>query len=89
MEPEAAIRIGREALLLAIVLSAIPVIGAMIVGLVISLFQAATQIQEQTLTQVPKIVVVYGVLMAGGMWMLTQLLTFSAQLFTAIGSVHS
>ena len=89
MEPEAAIRIGREALLLAIVLSAIPVIGAMVVGLVISLFQAATQIQEQTLTQVPKIVVVYGVLMAGGMWMLTQLLTFSAQLFSAIGSVHS
>lgn len=89
MEPEAAIRVGREALLLAIVLSAIPVIGAMIVGLVISLFQAATQIQEQTLTQVPKIIVVYGVLMAGGMWMLTQLLTFAAQLFTAIGTVHA
>ena len=71
MEPDAVIRIGREALLLTMLLSAVPVLATMVVGLVISLVQATVQLQEQTLTQVPKIVVVYVVLMAGGTWMLS------------------
>ncbi len=89
MDPEVAIRIGRDALQLAIVLSALPVLASMVVGLVISLFQAATQIQEQTLTQVPKIVVTYGVLIAAGMWMLQGLIQFAAKMLTMIGSVHA
>lgn len=87
MEPDAVIRIGREALLLTMLLSAVPVLATMVVGLVISLVQATVQLQEQTLTQVPKIVVVYVVLMAGGTWMLSLLLQFAESMLLGIGVV--
>ena len=89
MEPETAIRIGRDALLLSIILSSLPVMAAMVVGLVVSLVQAATQIQEQTLAQVPKIVVTYGVLMAAGMWMLMQLIEFARNMLSMISVVRA
>jgi len=87
MEPDTVIRIGREALLLTMILSALPVLSTMVVGLVISLVQATIQLQEQTLSQVPKIIVVYVVLMAGGMWMLAQLMQFAVMMLEGIGSV--
>lgn len=87
MEAETVIRIGREALLLTMLLSALPVLATMVVGLIISLIQATVQLQEQTLSQVPKIVVVYVVLMAGGMWMLAQLMQFAILMFEGIGRV--
>lgn len=87
MEPDTVIRIGREALLLTMILSALPVLSTMLVGLVISLVQATIQLQEQTLSQVPKIIVVYVVLMAGGMWMLSLLMQFAVQMLEGIGSV--
>jgi flagellar biosynthetic protein FliQ len=89
MEPATAIQIGRDALLLAIVLSSLPVLAAMVIGLVVSLIQAATQIQEQTLAQVPKIIVTYGVLMAAGMWMLVQLLEFARNMLAMISIVRA
>ncbi|MFT4538957.1 MAG: flagellar biosynthetic protein FliQ [Planctomycetota bacterium] len=87
MDAETVIRIGQEALLLTLLLSAPPVVAAMVVGLLISLFQAATQIQEQTLTVVPKIVAVYVVLVAFGLWAVGQMVSFSLQLLESIGDV--
>ncbi len=54
------------------------------VGLVISVFQAITQIQEQTLTFIPKIVATVAVLVIGGPWMLDQLLAYTAELWGSI-----
>jgi flagellar biosynthetic protein FliQ len=84
MTPDTVLRIGRETLLLTLLLSALPVLAAMLVGLIISLFQAATQIQEQTLTIVPKIIVVFVVLSISGLWMLQQLVQFSTVLLEGI-----
>ena len=54
------------------------------VGLVISVFQAITQIQEQTLTFIPKILATVAVLVVGGPWMLDQLLSYTADLWGSI-----
>ncbi len=54
------------------------------VGLVISVFQAITQIQEQTLTFIPKILATVAVLVIGGPWMLDQLLSYTTDLWAAI-----
>ncbi|MCB9883156.1 MAG: flagellar biosynthetic protein FliQ [Planctomycetes bacterium] len=81
------LQIGREALLLAITLSAPPVLVAMLLGLLISIFQAATQIQEQTLTVVPKIVAVYGVVLAFGLSAIHALVGFARQLLEMIGDM--
>ena len=87
MDAETVIRIGQEALLLTLLLSAPPVLAAMVIGLVVSLFQAATQIQEQTLAIVPKIIAVYFVLVAFGLWILRQTVSFALQLLQSIGEV--
>ncbi|CAA9494244.1 MAG: Flagellar biosynthesis protein FliQ [uncultured Solirubrobacteraceae bacterium] len=54
------------------------------VGLIISVFQAITQIQEQTLTFIPKIVATVAVMVIGGPWMLDQLLQYTAELWLSI-----
>jgi flagellar biosynthetic protein FliQ len=62
-----------------------PVIGAsMLAGIVISIFQVVTQIQESSLTFVPKLLVIYLVLMLFGAWMLARLVEYSAHLFRSI-----
>ncbi|HPN65421.1 MAG TPA: flagellar biosynthesis protein FliQ, partial [Candidatus Goldiibacteriota bacterium] len=67
---------GREALLLTLLVSA-PLLGlALIVGVMISIFQAITQIQEMTLTFVPKIIVVLVAMIIFGPWMLRILINF-------------
>lgn len=73
--------ITQEALYLVLIASAPPVIMSLIVGFMISLFQATTQIQEQTLTFAPKVVVVFGVLAATGPWIGHQLLRFTFHIF--------
>ncbi len=81
MIDEIVVRVGREALLLVLVLSLPPIGISMVVGLIISIFQAATQIQEQTLTFVPKMIAVFGLLAALGFWLLKQLVVFTQVLF--------
>jgi flagellar biosynthesis protein FliQ len=72
---------GREALLVVLLISA-PLLGfALLVGVVISIFQAVTQIQEMTLTFVPKIVAVLLALLAFGPWILRIMLNFTTTLF--------
>jgi flagellar biosynthetic protein FliQ len=88
MDAESVLHIGREALLLVLILSAAPVLTAMVVGLVISLIQAATQVQEQTLTFVPKIVAAFLALAIAGTWMLGQIVQFASALFESIWQIH-
>jgi len=72
--------IGREALFLVLLLSA-PLLGfALIVGVIISIFQAVTQIQEMTLTFVPKIIVTLLAMVLFGPWILRILLNFTSSL---------
>ncbi len=71
------VAISQQSLYLILILSAPAVIVAMGIGLVISLVQATTQIQEQTLTFVPKLVAVMVVLALTGHWSMVQLITFT------------
>jgi flagellar biosynthesis protein FliQ len=64
---------------------ALPLLGVgLVVGLVVSIFQAVTQIQEQTLAFIPKIIALAAVLMLLGPWMLNQLLAYTADLWGGI-----
>lgn len=75
------VEIAQKALWLVIWLSILPLMASLIVGLLISFFQALTQIQEQTLTFVPKIITTIIVILITANFMLTQLITFSNQIF--------
>jgi flagellar biosynthetic protein FliQ len=72
--------IGKQSLFLILILSGPPVLVALVVGLMISLIQATTQIQEQTLTFVPKLVAVFLTLAFSGSWLMTQLVAFTRAL---------
>jgi flagellar biosynthetic protein FliQ len=73
--------IGRDTMMMVFMLSA-PMLGvSLLIGLVISLFQAVTQINEMTLTFVPKLIGLVLVLLAFGPWMLEQVVGFTARMF--------
>ncbi|OGQ06558.1 MAG: EscS/YscS/HrcS family type III secretion system export apparatus protein [Deltaproteobacteria bacterium RIFCSPLOWO2_12_FULL_40_28] len=78
-----ALAVGRESLFLVLILSAPPVLAAMAVGLLVSLLQATTQVQEQTLTFVPKLVAVITVVAFVGPIGMAQLITYTKTLFEA------
>ncbi|HPW45436.1 MAG TPA: flagellar biosynthesis protein FliQ [bacterium] len=82
--PEYFIGIAKQALFLSLILTGPPVMAAMLVGLVISILQATTQIQEQTLTFVPKLFTVVAVLAIAGPWMLAQMVAFTSSIFDSI-----
>jgi flagellar biosynthetic protein FliQ len=64
---------------------ALPLLGVgLVIGLAVSVFQAVTQIQEQTLSFIPKVLALAGVLVVGGPWMLGQLLTYTQDLWLSI-----
>jgi len=83
------LQIVEEALLLTVMLSAPVVLAALAVGLIVSLFQAATQIQEQTLSIAPKIVVVYATIAALGAWALPELVEYTRGLLSCIAQVRA
>jgi flagellar biosynthetic protein FliQ len=82
------LRLLREGLLLALVLSAPVVLAALLVGVIVSVFQAATQIQEQTLSFAPKVVAVMIALAVTGPWIGGQLVRFGTALFDVIPFVR-
>jgi len=87
MSPETVVHIGRKAVE-TVLLSAGPMlIAALVVGLIISIFQAATQINEQTMTFIPKIVAVFITLLIFGPWVMNILITFATGIFTSIATV--
>jgi len=82
--PEYFIGLAKQALFLTVVITGPPVMAAMLVGLTISILQATTQIQEQTLTFVPKLFTVVAVLAFAGPWMLSQLIAFTSSSYGSI-----
>jgi flagellar biosynthetic protein FliQ len=86
MTPELAIDLSMRALRTALLLAAPPLLAAVVVGVLISIFQSVTQIQEQTLVQVPKMFAVVVVLMLTIPWMLELLLNFTANIFLQLPS---
>ena len=82
-----ALEMGRNALLMAVMLAA-PMMGAaLLVGLLISVFQALTQINEQTLTFVPKIIAVFAALLVTGPWLMSSLVSYTSNLFSMLPSM--
>ena len=81
MTIDTSIDLVRESLVLMMTLAAPVLAAALIVGLAISLLQAVTQVQEQTLTFVPKILVMTGVAVLTAPWMVQMLMDFSARMF--------
>jgi len=82
--PGTVMEIGRQAIEVTLVLSAPALGAALVVGLVISIFQAATQINESTLQFVPKLVIMFIVLLLAGPWMLQYMVDYIQRLFGSI-----
>jgi len=84
MTPEFVLTLTQQALEMTVLISA-PMLGAaLMTGLLVSLFQAATQINEMTLSFIPKLLVLVVVLVLAGPWMLTMMLDYMRRLFTGI-----
>ena len=84
MTPEMVLDIGHEALWVTAMLAAPLLLSALIVGLLVGMIQAATQIQEMTLTFIPKLIVLALALMTAGSWMLGLITDFSIRLIENI-----
>lgn len=87
MEPAAVVDIGRQALLMAILISGPMLLAGLIVGLAVGVFQAVTQIHEMTLTFIPKILAIMGVLLLLLPWMILKMVDFTMSLFNMIPTV--
>jgi flagellar biosynthesis protein FliQ len=84
MSPEQVVSLGSEAMQTTLLVAA-PVLGtALMIGLIVSIFQAATQINEQTLSFIPKLVGVMAVLLLAGHWMLMTMVDYMHHVFTMI-----
>ncbi len=84
MGPELVLDVMGEAVLLIITLLLIILIPALIVGLAVSMFMAATSISEQTLTFIPKLLVTFGILLVAGPYMLNRLMEYMIQMYINI-----
>ena len=84
MTPESVMSMGYEAMKISLLLGAPLLLVALITGLIISLFQAATQINEMTLSFIPKLLAVFATIVIAGPWMLNTLLDYMRNLFTSI-----
>jgi len=84
MTPEVVVDLFRDALMLVILLVSIMVVPSLLVGLVISVFQAATQVNEQTLSFLPRLLTTLAMLIIAGPWLLRELIDFFNRLVTSI-----
>jgi flagellar biosynthesis protein FliQ len=84
MTPETVMTMGHEAVKLALMLAGPPLLVALVVGLVISVFQAATQINEATLSFIPKLLAVLAAFVIAGPWMLAVTLDYIRALFASL-----
>ena len=87
MTTEQVMEVMKEAMLVAFEMAGPLLILSIIVGLIVAVFQAATQIHEQTLTFVPKLIVIAVVLLATGSWMLNTFDGFVQRLFEIMSSL--
>jgi len=81
MNNDAMLDLARQAITLVMVAGAPALVTALVVGLVVSLVQAVTQVQDQTLTFVPKIAAVLVALAVAGAWMMEKIIEFGREMF--------
>lgn len=84
MNSQTVLTLGEQALQMTMLLCAPLLLTALVVGLVVSVFQAATQINEMTLSFIPKLVAMFAVLVIAGPWMLSILVDYMHRLFSSI-----
>ena len=84
MTPELVMELGQQTLMMVALLAGPLLIAALAVGLLIGIFQAATQIQEMTLSFIPKLAALAIALVIGGPWMLRTIVEFTTELFMQI-----
>ena len=84
MTPTTVIEIGRNALEITLLISAPLFVAALVTGLIVSIFQAATQINEATLSFVPKLVAIFITLIVAGPWMITMMTDYMRRLYESI-----
>ena len=89
MNQDTVVNLSEQAMALALKVAGPLLLVALAVGLLVSIFQAVTQIQEQSLTLIPKIAAIAVVIVLLGPWMLGQLVTYTQQLFISIPTMVS
>ena len=87
MTPQTVLTIAQQALWITALVSAPLLLTALVVGLAVSVFQAATQINEMTLSFIPKLLAMFAALVFAGPWMLAMLVDYVQRLFTSIPQV--
>ena len=87
MSGDMAIQVGRDALYMVMLISA-PMLGlGLLVGVLVSIFQATTQIQEQTLVFIPKIIAIFAAIVIFGPWMLSLMVDYTREIFMSLPSM--
>ena len=89
MSPESVMSLSRHAMEITVMVAAPMLLVALVVGLVVSIFQAATQINETTLSFIPKLIGVFVALIVAGPWMLSVMLDYMREVFTGIPGMVS
>jgi flagellar biosynthesis protein FliQ len=84
MTPETVVNLVQQALEVSILVSAPLLLTALVTGLVVSVFQAATQINEMTLSFIPKLLAIFAVMVLAGPWMLSVMVDFTRRLIESI-----
>ena len=84
MTPESVMTMGRNAMEVTLMVAAPMLLVALIIGLIVSIFQAATQINEATLSFIPKLVGIFVALIVAGPWMLSVMLDYMRGVFTGL-----
>ena len=84
MNQDTVVNLATQAMTLALKIAGPMLLGAMVVGLLVSIFQAVTQIQEQSLTLIPKIAIIAVIVVLLGPWMLDQMVAYTTNLYSSI-----
>ncbi len=84
MTPQTVLTLAEQALTTTVLVAAPMLITALAVGLIVSIFQAATQINEMTLSFIPKLLALFAVIIIAGPWMLATLVDYMQRLFSSI-----
>lgn len=87
MTPESVMSLGQQALLIMLLVSAPALLAALAIGLLVSVFQAATQINEMTLAFIPKLLGVFFALVVAGPWMTTVIVDYVRRLYGSIPGI--
>lgn len=87
MTPEIVMEVGRQALIVVVLLTAPVLLTALAIGLAIGMIQAATQIQEMTLSFIPKLLGMFAALLIAGSWMLDLIVDYTLRMYESVPSL--